>query len=159
MLERFMKEARRVAESAEQEARGRGSSTIEAEHLLLALAQPAGGLASQTLSRAGLDHEALLDALESELERSLDTVGVTTEGLHAPVPSFAGRPRWGASAKASFERTMEAAHTRGDRRIGPAHILLGVLEAREGTVPRTLRGAGVEPSEIVAETQAAMDRA
>lgn len=159
MLERFVKEARGVAADAQEEARASGSSTIEAEHVLLALARDANGLASQTLAQAGLDHATLLEALESEFERNLNAVGVTVDGLQAPAFPFAGRPRWGASAKSSLERALDVARIRGDRRIESAHILVAVLNAREGTIPRALRGAGVDPGQVIADTQAAMGRA
>ena len=159
MLERFVKEARGVATGAEDEARTRGSSTVEAEHVLLALARDTGGLAGEVLARAGLDHPAILGALQSDFERSLDAVGVSVEAISGPVVPFAGRLRWGASAKSSLERALETARARRDRRIESSHILLALLRAQEGTVPRALRGAGVEPATLAAQTHAAMDHA
>ncbi len=159
MLERFVKEARGVAADAHEEARARGSSTVEAEHVLLALTRDTHGPASEILARSGLDHASLLAMLESEFERSLDVAGVTVDPLRgAPALPFAGRLRWGASAKSSLEGALKVARARGDRRVEPAHILLAVLNAREGTVPRALRGAGVAPGQVIAEAQAAMDR-
>jgi len=157
MHERFVKEARDVAAGAHEEARAHGSSTVEAEHVLLALARDSGGHAGEVLARAGLDHAAVVEALESEFERTLATVGVSVGALGTPpaVP-FAGRPRFGASATAALERALEVARDRGDRRIESAHILLGVLRAREGTVPRALRGAGVDPAALAADIHTAM---
>lgn len=99
-----------------------------------------------------------MDALESELERSLEAVGVRMDAFGAlPAVPFTGKPRWGASAKAAFERSLEAALARGDNRIGQGHVLLGVLGSREGSVPRALRGAGVEPAALADRTRAVMD--
>ena len=67
-----------------------------------------------------------------------------------------GQPRWGASAKASIERALTIAKVRGDRRIVPTHILLGVLRAHEGTVPRTLASAGVNGAGLVAKAEATL---
>ena len=159
MLERFVKEARDVAADAHDQARARGSSTVEAEHVLLALARDSTGRAGEVLARAGLDHAAVVSALESEFETTLAAVGVSVAALGAPPPTvpFAGRPRFGASATGALERALEVARDRGDRRIESAHILLGLLKAREGTVPRALRGAGVDPAALAADRPPARD--
>jgi len=141
MLERFVKEARDVAADAHEQARASGSSTVEAEHVLLALARDTGGRAGEVLARAGLDHSAVGDALDAEFEPTLAAVGVQVDAFGAPAATvpFAGRPRFGASATFALERALEVARDRRDRRIESAHILLGLLRAREGTVPRALR--------------------
>jgi ATP-dependent Clp protease ATP-binding subunit ClpA len=160
MLERFVKDARKVAAEAQEEARTLGSSSVEAEHVLLALSRDASGIAGEVLERAGLDYARVLDALESEFERSLMAVGLSVHAFDLPAAApFAGRPRWGASAKLSLERALEVARARGDRRVESAHILLALLDAEEGTVPRALRDARVDPAALAAEAHAALDRA
>lgn len=157
MLERFVKDARNVAGRAAEVARERGSAAVEAEHLLLALAEDRGA-AGAVLAGAGLDRPALDDALEAELQRSLQAVGVALSARELPLPRAHGpSPRFAASAKRALEGSLEAAKARGDRRITPPHILLAVLAAREGTVPRALRGAGVDPEALARDTHAALD--
>ncbi len=89
--------------------------------------------------------------VESRMSKHLagEPVGVTSE-CEQHVLGLDSRGTAGASLLLGV---------RGDRRIEPAHILLAVLNAREGTVPRALRGAGVAPGQVIAEAQAAMDRA
>jgi D-alanyl-D-alanine carboxypeptidase len=159
MFERFTREARTVVEGAATEARELGSATIEAEHLLLALTRvqpqtPAG----EALAAAGLDHEAALEALAAERERSLIAVGITAGDFDVPAASHHGRPRFATSAKTALERALRAALARKDRRIEAGHILLGLLAAEAGTVPRALAQAGVERDELRARAAAAMDR-
>jgi hypothetical protein len=48
------------------------------------------------------------------------------------------------------------AKTRGDRRIFPTHILLAILSADEGTVPRALDAAGVDTGALVASAEATL---
>jgi D-alanyl-D-alanine carboxypeptidase len=159
MPERFVKEARTVAADAQDEARASGSSTIEAEHLLLALARDDASRAGDVLRASGLDHAAIRQALDEEYERSLTAIGVSLDALTPRTrPPIAGRPRWAPSGRAALERALEAARARGNRRIGSRHILLGVLAAEQGTVPRALRGVGAEPAELVAATNADMVR-
>jgi hypothetical protein len=64
-----------------------------------------------------------------------------------------GQPHWGESAKAALRRATFVAKELGNRRLVPTHILLGVLRAHEGTVPRTLVAAGVDPAELAARAE------
>jgi ATP-dependent Clp protease ATP-binding subunit ClpA len=155
MFERFTREARDVVKRSHEEAASLGSPTIEAEHLLIALAE--SGPTAAVLSDAGLDRDGLVAALDGEIERSLEAIGLDAQGLleHAP-RSGPRRPRWGQSAKLALERTVRVAEERKDRRLVGAHILLAVLRAEAGTVPRALRVAGVEPADLAARMTAAM---
>lgn len=92
---------------------------------------------------AGLDHDRLRDALDAQRLRSLEAIGLSARAVgiaERPLPG-AGTPRWGASAERTIQRSMEIVKARGDRRILPTHLLLGALDAREGTVPRALEAA------------------
>jgi hypothetical protein len=91
---------------------------------------------------------------------SLEAVGIDGERLveHAP-RSRPRRPRgWGQSAKLALERTVGVAAERRERRLLGGHILLAVLAAEGGTVPRVLRLTGAEPGELAARMAAAMAR-
>lgn len=153
MFERFARGARTVAAHACDEARLAGSATVDGEHLLLALARDEGGVAGAALARAGLSHADIRAALDRELEHSLAAVGVVLEPEDLPGPPAgpAPRPRWGGSARAALEGALTIAAQRGDRRIGPEHILLALLRARAGTVPRALAQAGVDPDDLAAD--------
>ena len=59
-----------------------------------------------------------------------------------------GHPRMAASAKTALDRAVRAAAARRHRRIAAGHILLGVLQAEAGTVPRALALAGVDRTEL-----------
>ena len=142
MFERFTQDARQVVKAAETLARELGSPTIEAEHLLLALADR-----EPVLADAGLDHDGLLAALEAERDRSLVAVGISAADFDLPTAPVA-RPRFAASSKRALERAVRAALARSDKRIAGGHILLGVLAAEAGTVPRALAVAGVDRVEL-----------
>ncbi len=156
MFERFDETSGTVVAEAREEARLLGASRLEAEHLLLALSRQTTSGAGRVLAEAGLDHDRLRDALDAERRRSLEAIGVVAVGVvDRPLPA-AGQPRWGASAKRAIEHTMVIVKTRGDRRILPAHLLLGALGAREGTVPRTLAAVGVDPVALAARAEATL---
>lgn len=145
MFERFTRDARAIVSQARVEAQERGSPTIEAEHLLLALARR--GIPA--LAGAGLNHAAVQQALDDELAQSLSVVGITWDVPARPV-SPATTLRFGASSKLALEQALRAAVERGDRRLESEHVMLGVLRAQHGTVPRALAVAGVDRGAIAA---------
>jgi ATP-dependent Clp protease ATP-binding subunit ClpA len=154
MFERFTREARLVVKAAETQARGLGSATIEAEHLLLALAAHEPPLPS--LEAVGLDHDAVLEALDAARERSLMAVGIAIGDLDVPPAPVADRPRLAASAKRALELSLREALALGHRRIDTSHVLLALLKPEAGTVPRALAQAGVDRDDLRARTRNAM---
>jgi ATP-dependent Clp protease ATP-binding subunit ClpA len=159
MFERFTREARMAVKDAEAEARELGSPTIEAEHLLLALTrQDPATAVGRALAEAGLDHDRVEDALASERERSLLAVGISIGDFDLPAPRPATRARMAASAKSALEHALRISLERADRRITGAHILLALLRAQAGTVPRALHEAGVDRTHLNDVTAAALDR-
>ncbi|RZQ60108.1 Clp protease N-terminal domain-containing protein [Amycolatopsis suaedae] len=128
---------------AEREAVDGGSGTIEAEHLLLALAGEGGPVIREALASTGLDHASILAALEREFDKSLAAVGVSRAAFDLPRPTpRPGKPKLGASTKLALERGFALVPRKKDLR--PVHLLLGVLAAEAGTVPRALEVAEVD---------------
>ena len=149
MFERFTREARLVVVAAEAEARALGSPAIEPEHLLLALTRldqttPAG----EALAEAGLGHDDVLEALDAERERSLMAVGISIGDFDLPPARPSAKPRMAAGAKRALEDALRISLVRADKRIGSGHILLALLRAQAGTVPRALKEAGVDRAEL-----------
>jgi len=158
MFERLDAASSTAVVQALEEARLLGAGKLEAEHVLLALSRPTTRDVGRVLAEAGLDHDGLRRALDAETERSLEAAGVTLTSvglLERPLPATS-QPRWGASAKRALEQALVIAKGHGDRRIHPAHILLGVLSAGEGTVPRALAGAGIDTAALIATAEAAL---
>jgi ATP-dependent Clp protease ATP-binding subunit ClpA len=147
-----------VIMSARDEARESGSRTIEAEHILLALARQEG-TAREILESTGLDHDAIRAAIEREFEASLLAVGISLEGssIVSETRRPEGRPRFAQSARLAVER---AATVVGQKRVAPhlepLHLLLGVLYAGAGTVPRILATAGVDSADLTGRAEDAL---
>ena len=159
MFERFTREARAAVTAAETEARELGSPTIEAEHLLLALTELDPGTAvGGVLADVGLDRDAVLAALDKERERSLLAVGISIGEFELPPQRPSDRPRMAASAKRALEHALRISLERGDKRIGAGHVLLALLRAEAGTVPRALDEADVDRTELNDRVAAALDR-
>jgi D-alanyl-D-alanine carboxypeptidase len=137
--------ARTIVHKGRDEAQRGGSGSIEAEHLLLAIADQSD--LAPILTSVGLSPEGIRRALDGEFEQSLRAVGVEVRAADLPPasPDPADWPRIGASARLALER---AAAVSLGRRLQPVHVLLGVLAAEVGTVPRALALAGVDRLEL-----------
>jgi ATP-dependent Clp protease ATP-binding subunit ClpA len=70
--------------SAGEEALLDGSESIEAEHVLLALAKLPGRTASRLLTEVGLTRAAIRAALDREWEQSLAVAGVAVQVAQLP---------------------------------------------------------------------------
>jgi ATP-dependent Clp protease ATP-binding subunit ClpA len=136
--------------SAKEEACAEGSRTIEAEHILLALSSQKGSKAQEILESSGLDHEAIRDALNCEFEKSLLAVGIQLEDSEftsrSRNPDF--QPRFAQSAKLAVHRAAALESKRIAPHLEPIHLLFGVLDAKDGTVPRILEIVGVDLGEL-----------
>lgn len=155
MVTRFSPAARTIVTAAEAHARSAGFRTIEAEHLMMSIATHPGP-AQRVLAAVGLDPAALTQALAEEHRGSLAAVGVTVslDGLPPATPDRTRRISFGSSARLTLERALRSAEPAG--RIEPAHLLLGVLATEIGTVPRSLRRAGVDQPDLIERTRASL---
>jgi ATP-dependent Clp protease ATP-binding subunit ClpA len=143
---------KQVVIRAIDEAARRGSANVEAEHLLLSIAA-GDDIAATTLADFRLGYESVEAALRGERERALHAAGiepVDDERLHATRNS---RPGWGASLREAMKRTdyrwhRDRSHAERER-LAVADILLGLLRADLGTVPRALAYAGVDRAALV----------
>jgi ATP-dependent Clp protease ATP-binding subunit ClpA len=154
-----------ILEQAGQQAHLEGSATIEAQHVLLAMAAQPQSTAGQVLSSVGLDAGTLREALDRELEHSLSAAGVSAAAFGLPraeraVKKEPGRasPRataLGVSVRHALERGVTG--VRGNPQ--PAHLLLGILQAQVGTVPRMLQLAGVERAQLKRRVQQSLEAA
>lgn len=146
---KFPAESKRIVEGARDIAAEEAAPTLEAEHLLLALARAEPQGAYDVLDDVGLSYDGIREALAGEVEGSLEMVGVDVGELDVRATAEGSRaPRWGQSAKLALERSLKAADARSDRRITPAHILLGILAATRGMVPRALARAGIDRADL-----------
>jgi D-alanyl-D-alanine carboxypeptidase len=157
MLSRFAKDAREVVVAAQREARELGAESVEAEHLLLALTGSPGS-AQRALAAFGLDRQGVLAALELEWTRSLAAAGVSGAPPFRSTGAGAdGHLPFSPSAKLALERALQHAVVRKDRRICTGHVLLGLVQARVGTVPRAFEAANVDTDELQAQIEAELD--
>lgn len=144
-----------ILEQARREAHKDGSATTEAQHLLLAIAAEQEPTTQQVLTSVGLNYQAIRQALDREFEDSLRAAGVSLAAFDLPRPSHAPEhPKPGASAKLALERGV--APVARKKNLRPAHLLLGILQAQVGTVPRALALAGIDQANLRARVLQAL---
>lgn len=150
MFERFTREAKHVVVAATAAAQRLGAEQVEPEHLLLALAGGEGP-AARAIAEAGVDAEAITATIEADLVTMLEVVGVPASVVDAtPAAPRSHRPGFGVHAKRALEQALREAVRRRERRLGPAHVLLGALHAPSPTLARMLARLDVEPARLAA---------
>src|SRR5690606_32794252 len=128
-LDRFTDRARRVLSSATEAARGLGHAYVGTEHLLLALYTEPDGLAARILVEAGIDRDAVEEAVLRRVPRGTET----------PQPPLPHTPR----AVAVIEGTVREALLLGHNYVGTEHLLLALY-----TDPVAPVGPGGEPGRV-----------
>jgi ATP-dependent Clp protease ATP-binding subunit ClpC len=133
VFERFTDQARQMMLTAQEEARLLQHDYVGTEHLLIAATEVDDGLPA-ALAALGLTTEAL---------RGNVTRMVAPGGQDRP-----GELPFTAEAKAALERSLREALQLGHGAIRPAHVVLGLLDVHDGTMPVLLTRLGVR-SEVI----------
>lgn len=145
------RELRGIMTRAQDLAAESGAAAAEAEHLLLAIVEQPTSRGGAFLVGHGLDAAAVRQALRAEREHALGTAGVA--GFHGSDLAATPRrrkPRWSASARDAWERGFRMA--RGGRdHVSSLNLVVGLLSAELGTVPRALRLAEIDRDKILGQ--------
>ena len=131
---RFVLDARRMVELADEEALALGHGHVGTEHLLLALARSPETAGGRMLATAGISHEAVR-------ARVVELLG----------PCNGERPkrlRFTPRAKRALEDALREARDVGDSYIGSEHLLLGLLRHEDAVAPKVLRDLGAPPERL-----------
>ncbi|MFO7768996.1 MAG: ATP-dependent chaperone ClpB [bacterium] len=120
--DRFTTRAAHALEQAGEEARRRRAPALDPVHLLAALLDDEEGLTTHLLERAGADPRAVVSRVGRKLERAPAQEASSPQQL---LPSPALQEVLTAAGEES--RRLE------DEYISQEHLLLGLLEARDGT--------------------------
>jgi ATP-dependent Clp protease ATP-binding subunit ClpA len=176
MFERFTRDARRVVELAQIEARELGHNWIGTEHLILALVSEDVGVATHVLEDSGVDAAAYRDLLQATIGTpqedwvgdvdALRTIGIDLDEVRRRMeqtfgpgvlddrqPGCKKGARWGhipftPKSKRALELSLREALRLGHKNIGGEHILLGLLRLRSALGPRLIEELGGSPDEL-----------
>ncbi len=134
---RYTKEARRVMTAAQEEARALSRGCVGLEHLLLGLVREQG-LAARVLASLEITAEHIRDRLAH------------TGGSGEDTPS--GMVPYTPGAQRVFRLALEEEPTHLPNRVGPEHLLLGLVSADD----QALRDLGADPERVREELHRAM---
>jgi ATP-dependent Clp protease ATP-binding subunit ClpC len=134
--DRFTEGAQDVLAQSQQLVRTERHSQWDVEHVLLALLQHDRGILPQLFEKLGVDREALRDAVAKSLAK--------TPKLQYDVVQIYTTPR--------IVRMLEAANAEAERLkdeyVGVEHILIAIVDEREGDSARILRQTGIDKERI-----------
>jgi ATP-dependent Clp protease ATP-binding subunit ClpA len=149
MFEKLGRDARRTVKRGRELALARGSADVEVEHFLLALVEEPAGRAGAAIASLGLTSDAVSHAMDRELVGALAAAGVdATSRRSSSSPSESRAPRWGQSAKLTLKRALVETLRSGDRTIHDHHLLLAIVSAEAGRVPRLLDELGINADDV-----------
>jgi ATP-dependent Clp protease ATP-binding subunit ClpB len=140
-FDRFTEKAQEALAAAQALAREYNHSQVEAEHLLLALVQPADGIPAAILTRLGANAAALRAGAEQALAQMPKVYGQGDE--------VAGGP----SLRRALETAQQEAQRLKDEYVSTEHLLLGVAADRNSAAGRLLAQAGVDRDKIYGALQ------
>lgn len=176
MFERFTREARRIVEAAQQEARSVGATHVRPEHLLVALADrcspllfaepgppvPVGDPYPITAAKL----RAHLASEEPDAE-ALATLGISLADVRRAVerafgpdawaPKCEGRLPFAPETKRALEDALREAVELRAKRIGPVELLLGLLR-HGGDVCTLVARCGVDPVGLYERQRASLQQ-
>lgn len=135
MYEKFTDRSRKVMSIANQEAQRYNHEWVGPEHILLGLAVEGSGVAANVLMASGVTIIRLRTQIEQLAESGPDLI--TTGRLpHTP------------RAKRVMEHAISEAHDLGHGYVGTEHLLLGLLQVKEGVAHQVLVNMGIKESDI-----------
>jgi ATP-dependent Clp protease ATP-binding subunit ClpA len=128
MFERFTPRARRAVVAAQEESRGLGHNYIGTEHILLGLLTEPEGVAARALDRFGVS----LSGARAEVAAR---VGSSDESVKGHIPFT---PRAKKTLELGLREALELHHNY----IGTEHLLLGLMQEKDGIGAQILAGHG-----------------
>ncbi len=131
-FDKFTLKAQECIQRAQKAADQYGHQQIEPEHLLRAILDQKEGVIPPLLGKIGANREHLLQGTDSLLERMPSVSGVG-----------AGQAYISPRSKAVLDRAFQEAEQIKDDYVSLEHILLAVIEEKEGKAARILISSGI----------------
>lgn len=138
MFEKFTDRARKTLALANQAAQTHRHEYIGTEHILIGLCKEGGGIAVNALKKLGIKAEKLI----------LDVSGLMKDG---PDIVTMGKLPQTPRAKRCVELAIQAARDLNHSYVGTEHLLLGLLDEKDGLAAQVLASNGVTRENITEE--------
>jgi ATP-dependent Clp protease ATP-binding subunit ClpB len=131
-FDKFTLKAQEVIQNAQEIASQKGHQQIEPEHLLYALLEMREGIIGPLLGKIGVAEDAILHDLNEALAQFTTVSGVGYGGAYIS-------PR----LKGVLEQSSKEATQMKDEYVSVEHLLLAILEDREGKAAKILTSHGL----------------
>ncbi|NJK81197.1 MAG: AAA domain-containing protein [Chloroflexaceae bacterium] len=138
-LDKFTEKAQEAFQEAQEIMQEQHHTQLDVEHIFLAMLRQRDGLAGRALSRLNVDAEVVAQRVERELEKSPKVYGQYGYGNQVYVT-----PR----TQRLVKRAEEEANRLNDQYVGIDHLLIAVVNEREGASSRILYSFNVEPERL-----------
>ena len=135
-LEKITQKLQEALQSAQSLASKSAHSELKSAHVLLALLQQDGGIATPILQKAGLDVPRLKAATAAALSREPSVQGASTQ------------PQISVGLRATLEAADAARVKLGDDYLSVEHFLLGALKG-ESPAGKLLKDAGLDENKAL----------
>jgi ATP-dependent Clp protease ATP-binding subunit ClpB len=130
-LEKITQKLQEALQSAQSIASKSAHAELKSLHVLLALLQQEGGIATPILQKAGVDMAKLKLAVASELAREPSVQGASTQ------------PQISVGLRATLDAADQARESLGDDYLSVEHFILGALKG-ESPAGKVLKEAGLD---------------
>ncbi len=134
--DRFTEQAQEVVDASQELVRQSRHTQWDVEHILLALLEQQGGLASDILEKLGVEPDHVKSGVRQALERA-PTASYETQQIYIT-------PR----VNQLLERANAESERMKDEFIGVEHLLIAIVSERRGEAARILRGFGVDQEKV-----------
>src|SRR5688500_1126659 len=136
-LDRLTLKAQDAVQAAQGVAEEFKQSSIDPEHLLLALIRQEDGITKPLLDKVGAFTGSIAADLAAELERQPKVEGASAYGSAI-----------GQRLKESLDEAFRAAEKMDDDYVSTEHLLIGLAADTKGFAGRTLRAAGADRASL-----------
>ncbi len=135
-FEKLTIKAQEAFQEAQREAENRGHQQIDVEHLFLSLLDQEGGVVGPVLEKVGVDPGSIRRDIDAEMERFPRVSGLTQTYLS---------PR----LNLLFNSALKEAETLKDEYVASEHILLAMVDEKDGATGKILREAQASREKIL----------
>src|SRR5436190_7919772 len=135
-INRFTEKSQEAIVNAQQLAESLNNSQVEPEHLLAALLQQPEGIVPQVIQRVGANPQAVLQAVEGELDKLPRVTGDTQVVISSRLRKV-------------LVRAHDEIQQFRDDYVSTEHMLLALMDSAGGATARILQGAGVTRDRVL----------
>jgi ATP-dependent Clp protease ATP-binding subunit ClpB len=135
-LDKFTVRAQEAIEAAVSLAEGQNQQNVESEHLLAALIEQSEGVARPMLGKVGANVDQILTGVRGAIAKLPQVSGVSQR-------------YYGTRLNDAFQKAQKEADRLKDQYVSSEHLLLAIVDEKDGEAGRILRQSGVDRAALL----------